>query len=341
MKKQEHAETKKQQVPESVILTSKEMPDGEMTAKEVVIGNYEICLEGLSRKGMSDNGERKTSEDGCAVIHDEGALQTLVVDGGTQIEAVPTLDELELTGGRYITMMVERFGQHLNPSLNPVENLRLLNTKIGEDIRTFHPSISYQEYAWNTPYASIAAIKIDFAHNTFEVANAGDVFAVAVNPVGKPTLLSIDDVFNKDQRTFDAARRLAARYNVSFRQAMRQKTTERFSEIAKEMQETMRQGNVGLIRRLTGAPNFDVTSFSTLELENIKIVYLFTDGAILPGILLNTPEGLSKFYKFIECNGLQGLNRQIQAKFHNDPEYEQFPRFGLMDDFLMLKLTIQ
>ncbi|MBI3070167.1 MAG: hypothetical protein HYY87_02585 [Candidatus Levybacteria bacterium] len=326
-----------------VMLTSQEMPPEQLVTKEITLGERRIIIEGLSRKGLPYSGAKKVSEDGCMVIRNNDVLQAIVVDGGTQIESVPTLDTIGLTGGRYITTLVEQFGRDLNPSLSVVANLGYLNKRIGEDIKTHHSSsITYQEHSHNTPYGSIAAVKIDTKNNTLEVANAGDVFVIAVDNMGKPKLLTVDDVSKKDQETFAVARQLADKYGVSFRQTMQQRTTDpRFFEIAKEMQETMHQGNLGIIRRITGAPNFDVTSSAMVPFEKIKIVYLFTDGGVLPGTSLATPEGLNAFFRFVESAGLQGLNQEIQKILLEDPDYEKFPRFGTVDDLMILKLTVQ
>lgn len=325
----------------SVVLTSEEMPNGEIAAKELVIGERRVILEGLSRKGLSYSGEKEASEDGCVVIRNNEALQAIVVDGGTQIERVSTLDAMGLTGGGYITTLVEQFGRNLDPSLSAVANLRRLNEKIGEDIRTHHPSITHQEHTHNTPYGSIAAVKIDTKNNTLEVANAGDVFVIAVDNIGKQILLTVDDVSKKDQKTFVAARRLADKYGVSFRQAMQQRTEDpRFSEIVKEMQETIRQGNVGTIRRITGTPNFDVTSSVIISLEDIQSVFLFTDGGVIPGININTSGGQATFLRLVGLSGLQGLNEEIQRKLLKDPDFELYPRFGTMDDLMILKISV-
>lgn len=326
----------------SVVLISEEMPDSKVVAKEVTIRERKFILEGLSRKGLPYSGERKVSEDGCVVIRNNEALQAIVVDGGTQIERVPTLDAMDLTGGRYITTLVEQFGRNLDPSLSVAINLRRLNKEIGEDIKAHHPSITYQEYAHDNPYGSIAAVKIDTKENTLEAANAGDVFVIAVDHMGKQTLLTVDDVSKKDQKTFEAARRLADEYGVSFRQAMQQRAKDtRFSGIVKEMQETMRQANVGIIRRITGTPNFDVTSSKKIPLEDIQSVFLFTDGGAIPGININTPEGQAIFLRLIESSGLQGLNEEIQRKILEDPDFELYPRFGTMDDLMILKIAVQ
>ena len=326
----------------SVVLTSEEMSDSEVVAKEVAIEGKKIILEGLSRKGLSYSGERKISEDGCVVIRNDEALQAIVVDGGTQIEKVSTLDAMGLTGGRYITTLVEQFGRNLDPSLSVAINLRRLNEEIGEDIKVHHPSILYQEHAHDNPYGSIAAVKIDTKNNTLEIANAGDVFVIAVDNIGKQILLTVDDVSKKDQKTFAVARQLADKHSVSFRQAIQQRASDpRFNRIMEEMEETMRQANVGIIRRITGTPNFDVTSSKKIPLGDIQSIFLFTDGGVIPGININMPGEQVTFLRLVESSGLQGLNEVIQRKMLEDPDYELYPRFGTMDDLMILKIAVQ
>ncbi|KKS41242.1 MAG: hypothetical protein UV05_C0058G0002 [candidate division CPR1 bacterium GW2011_GWA2_42_17] len=326
----------------SVVLTSEEMLDSKVVAKEVAIEGKKIILEGLSRKGLSYSGERKISEDGCVVIRNDEALQAIVVDGGTQIEKVSTLDAMGLTGGRYITTLVEQFGRNLDPSLSVAINLRRLNEEIGEDIKVHHPSIIYQEHAHDNPYGSIAAVKIDTKNHTLEIANAGDVFVIAVDNIGKQILLTVDDVSKKDQKTFAVARQLADKHGVSFRQAIQQRASDpRFNRIMEEMEETMRQANVGIIRRITGTPNFDVTSSKKIPLGDIQSIFLFTDGGVIPGININTPGEQVTFLRLVESSGLQGLNEAIQRKMLEDPDYELYPRFGTMDDLMILKIAVQ
>lgn len=332
---------KRTELGRSVVLTSEDMPYEQAVKKEFVIGERKFILEGMSRKGLSYWGERKVSEDGCVVVKDEDDLQVIVVDGGTQIEKVPTLDKIDMTGGRYITTQVEEKGKGLNPSLSVAENLRLLNGEIGDDLRAHHPSINFHEHSHNTPYASIAGVKVDTKENTLEAANAGDVYVLAVDDKGEPKLLTVDDVSEKDQQTFQVTRRLADKHGVSFREAMQQRTKDqRFSEIVSETQETIRQGNVGDIRRLTGAPNFDVTSSVMISLEGIKAVFVFTDGGFLPGVDMTTREGQLAFIELVDDSGLQGLNERIKEELLGDPDYEKYPRFGTVDDSMVLKLSV-
>jgi hypothetical protein len=342
MLEREQFKEMEQPLPGDVIFTSQDMPNGEVVAREIEIGGNKIVLEGLSRIGLSYSGEKSASEDGCVVIKNDKILLAIVVDGGTQVERVPTLDAIGLTGGKYIATKVEQFGRNLNPSLNATTDLKYLNEIIGEDIKLNHPVITFQENNYNTPYGSIAVVKIDTINKTLKVANAGDVFVIAVDDSEKTKLLTIDDVYKKDQQTFEVARRLADKYKVSFRQAMQQRATDhRFIKIQEEMQETMRLGNVGKIRRITGAPNYDVTSSVMIPLEGIVAVYIFTDGGIIPGTTVNTEEGQSAFLRSVESSGLQRLNKEIQRKMLGDPDYELYPRFGTVDDLMIFKISIQ
>ena len=327
--------------PGSLVLTSEEMPYGQVVVREVELGDKRIIIEGLSREGLVYSGEKKASEDSGLVLKDSGALQAIIVDGGTQIEPVSTLSAMGLSGGRYIATRVERFAPSLDPSLSAATNLRILNAEIGKDIKIHHPSVTFAEHSYNTPYGSIAAARVDVENNILEVANAGDVFVVVVRKDGKPELLSVDDVYQKDHATFTATRRVADRYGVTFGQAMQQRATDpRFHEIVEEMKETMRQGNVGMIRRITGAPNFGVTSSVVIPLDEVKSVFLFTDGGVPPGFSISTTEGLDEFLKLVNSSGLQGLNEEIQRKLLEDPDYEQFPRFGTVDDLMILKIHL-
>lgn len=325
----------------SLVLTSEEMPYGQLVVREVELGDKRIIIEGLSRKGLVYSGEKKASEDSGLVLKNTVALQAIVVDGGTQIEPVSTLSAMGLSGGRYIATRVEQFAQKLRPSQSVVTNLVSLNAQIGRDIKAHHPSVTFAEHSYNTPYGAIAAARIDVQNNILEVANAGDVFVVAVRKDGKPQLLSVDDVYKKDHATFAATRRVADRYRVPFRQAMQQRSIDsRFGETVNEMEETMRQGNMGIIRRITGASNFDVTSSVIIPLDEVKSVFLSTDGGVPPGYSISTNEGLNAFYELVSSSGLEGLNKGIQERLLQDPDYEQYPRFGTVDDLMILRIDL-
>ena len=306
----------------SVVFTSQELPNNETITRHLEIGGKRFEVQALSRKGLSYSGEKKASEDACVVLSDGKSLQVIVVDGGTQIEKVPTLDEMGLTGGRYIATKVEELGKKVDPSLSVSANLKQLNAGIGKDIKANHPSVTYKEHSKNTPYGSIAAVKVDIASDTLEVANAGDVFVAAIGKNGVSMLLTVDDVYKEDQESFAAARRLADKYGVSFKHVMQNRTKDpRFIEVQEELEETMRQGNIGLIRRITGAPNFDVTSSVMVPLSILKTIYLFTDGGVPPGFSFDTREGIYKFFELVNP-GLEGLSEEVKKGMLADPDYE-------------------
>ena len=328
-------------VPKTILFTSQDMVNNRVFRREVKIGGRTITIEGLSRIGTAYVGIKKANEDGCIAIMDNTSLQLIVVDGGTQVEKVATLDAQRITGGKYIAMKVEEFGQWLNPSAHPAENLRALNVAIGNDIAKHHPDITYTKYSRNIPYGSIAAIKIDVGNNTLEVANAGDVFAIIVDSNRIASLLTIDDVHEKDQQTFAVAKRLAKQYGVTFRYAMQERTNDRrFHEIVEEMYETLRQGNTGEIRRITGAPNFDVTASVSQQLGDIKAILLFSDGALPPGLDVTTSEGLQDLTHIVDAQGLDGLNAEILKRIADDQDFEKFPRFGHLDDLTIVNIFL-
>lgn len=329
------------QIFDAVLIGTKDLPNGTVISKDIILGEQTLKLQGLSRIGESYAGTKKATEDGSVVIKGDDLLQAIVVDGGTQVDRLESLDNLGITGGYFIRSQVEELGQHINPALSIARNLHGMNHSIGDHMRTEHPDVTYEEHSHNTPYGSVAGIKIDLKNNTLEVANAGDVFVVTITPDGFPALLSMDDVWEKDQQTFETARRLAKEHGVTFRYAMQNRTTdERFHAVVDEMFETMRRGNTGEIRRITGSPNFDVTSSTIVPLDNIQSVILFTDGAIPGGINMDTPEGLREWWKIIQEKGIDRLNEEIMQRALDDPDFEKYPRFGNVDDLMLLQLTL-
>lgn len=327
--------------PSEVVLTSRDMIYGQLVIQELEVAGTRILLEGLSRIGSSYTGVKKASEDGCVVIRDKACLQMVVVDGGTQIERVPSLEVLGLSGGKYISEKIEEYGRNVPASISVVRNLHAINRAIGTDIRAHHPEVTFQEDSYNVPYGSIAGVRIATAAQVLEVANAGDVYVVAEHRNGEVTMLSVDDVYWKDQQTFATTEKLARIYGLSFREAMQGRNNDtRLHPIVQEMQETMRLGNIGRIRRITGAPNFDVTSSMIIDLSDVASVYIFTDGALIPGVNIQSKEGLREFMDFIEHFRLEDLDLEITKRHSEDQAFEKYPRFGLIDDLMILKLGI-
>lgn len=326
---------------DAVLLGAKDLPNGMVISKDIIIGEQTLRLQGLSRIGESYSGTKKATEDGSVVVQRDDVLQAIVVDGGTQVDRLESLDNLGITGGYFIKSQVEALGQSINPAISIARNLHGINRAIGDHMRTEHPDVTYEEHSHNVPYGSITGIKIDLKNNTLEVANAGDVFIVTVTSDNIPTLLSMDDVREKDQQTFATTKRLAQEHGVTFRYAMQNRTKdERFHAVVDEMFETMRRGNTGEIRRITGAPNFDVTSSTIVPLEDVQSVILFTDGAIPGGINIDTPDGLREWWEIIQEKGIDGLNEEVVQRAASDPEFEKYPRFGNVDDLMLLQITL-
>lgn len=339
----EHPNPKDSLLPQAdvIMVGSKDLPNGSFVRQEINVGERILAIEGFSRIGEIYSGIKKNTEDGSLVVKNTEALLALVVDGGTQVDKVSTLDAKGISGGTYIKSKTERHGQAIEPSISIVSNLRIINRKIGQDTRREHPTIDWREHSHNTPYGSIAGVRIDLKSDTLEVANAGDVFVVAVNKDGNPMLLSRDDVYKKDQQTFSVTKRLAEKNGVTFRHAMQNRTKdERFHPIVDETFETMRRGNTGEIRRITGAPNFDVTSSCIIPLEGIWEVILFTDGTIPGGVDIHNQEGLTAWYEIIRTKGVEGLNEEVLARAASDPDFDKYPRFGNVDDLMLLKISL-
>lgn len=343
MDKSERTNGKQESVlPETdiVLVGSIDMPNGISIAKEILLGEKIIQILGLSRIGESYSGNKKTTDDGSVAIKREDSLSAIVVDGGTQVDKLPSLDQLGITGATYIRQKVEEHGQRIDPQVSAGANLFRLNAKIGEDTTIEHPDVEYSEHSHSVPYGSICAVKIDVKRNTLEAANAGDAFVIVVRD-GKPELLSVDDVYEKDQQTFETTRRLAQEFGVTFRHAMQNRTRDpRFRKIVDETFETMRLGNTGEIRRITGAPNFDLTTNTIVSLEGIQNVFLFTDGAIPGGVDIHTEEGLQEWFGIVSERGIEGLNDEIKSRASLDPDWQKYPRFGNLDDLMIIQISL-
>lgn len=218
--------------------------------------------------------------------------------------------------------------------------MRKLNRNIGHDESKNHPEITHSENSKNVPYGSIAGIKIDAEKNSIEVANAGDVHVVSVDNAGRAILLTVDEVYLKDQRTLKKATKVARAHEVTPRYVMEHLDDPRFRSVVEEMYETMRLGNTGEIPRITGSSVFKVREKREL-FNKVKQLIIFTDGAIPINLDIHSPEGLQKFLSILENQGLEGLKEDIERAAKQDPDFEKHSRIRHIDDALIIKLEFQ
>lgn len=325
-----------QTLEEYAPLSSKDLLDDQVVTKIIELGKKSISIEAMTRIGGPN---KKANEDGFVIITDGKNLQVILVDGGTQVEKVESLDNIGLSGGKYIATKVEEYGSTLNPNVSVTENLRMLNGFVGEDVMKDHSDIQYAKDSINVPYGSIAGVRFDSENNTLEVANAGDVYVVTIDSFGKPLLRTVDDVYKKDQQTFEAAKKIAEQYGLTMRQVMEQIGKDpRTKPVLEEEYQCMRQGNSGEIRRISGAPNFDVTSSVAVSADIVKQVLLFSDGGVPAGIDIHTEEGLQQFIGIVNDLGLEGLNETIKQNAVADPDFNAHPRFRDIDDFSVVRI---
>lgn len=324
---------------EKLPLTSKDLLDGQSLKREIQVGDKSVEVKALTHIGGPN---KRFNEDACAVITDGKSLQVFVVDGGTQVEQVASLGEV--SGGKYIADQVVNFSGILKSNKSAADNLKELNKEMIAETGKNHADIQYGEDSKSAPYGSIATVKIDPENNAVEVANAGDVFVVAVDKTGKTTLVSKDDVHEYDQKTFEKARELACQHGVSVRDAMEKRDKdERFRPIIDQMLVTMSAGNTGKVKRILGggALDFDISHQTELNLDQIKSLLIFSDGAIPIGISIHTREGQEEFVKLVQEKGLDGLYKEIENAASKDPNFEKHPRFRDIDDCLVVRINIR
>ena len=294
------------------------------------IGSYTMEITVLSQKGSAKN-----NEDGYFVKHDFENILCMVVDGGTQVEEVPTLKDT--TGGKFIAQTTVQIAEKVNIKNTPQNIIKELNTQLGDIISKQHPSISYSPDSLNTPYGSIAAVTIN--SNSVSVANAGDVSVLALNSDGQVEILTIDDVFQKDQSTLKTATNLAHKYGLSVREVMENRSNDnRYRPVLEEMYKTVKMGNSGEIRRITGAPNFEITAQTSRPFSNISRLYIFSDGAIPFDQDLQTKSGREYFCKLAYEGGLESLYERVVANATEDPDFNKHPRFKFLDDFTIIEI---
>jgi hypothetical protein len=270
----------------------------------------------------------------------KNAVKVIVVDGGTQVERVSSLESTGLSGGKYIAAKVEEFGSVLPLETSIGEDLHMLNSQIREDEFVNHPEIIHEENSKNVPYGSIAGIKLHLENNTLEIVNAGDVFVVTVDRNGKPELHTVDTVYPNDQRVFAKAQEVAAEVGISVKEAIEKGLHGEDAKILQELHETIRRGNTGEIRRIAGANNFSIHSSFLADVDRYREIDVFSDGVVPPGLDIHTQEGLEAFVRILESGGIAGVENEGLTRSQNDPNFQQYPRFRDRDDFTFVRLLL-
>ncbi len=320
---------------ESIPLSSDDLVDGVVRQQDIEIGNKQISVEALTHIGGPN---KDTNEDAGLVRVEGNSVYAVVVDGGTQVDQVPSLGKKK--GGKYIAEQVLAAAQQVEVGRSASQFLRDINRRLAEDESSNHDDILHIEDSMNVPYGSIAAVKLDFEANELEVANAGDVFAIVKRRNGINDLLTRDTVYRKDQRTYQAARASAEIAKVSVREAMEKRDKdERFSPIISEMYETVRQGNTGIIKRIAGFESFTTDLFYG-SLDNAEAIYIFSDGVVPLDMNIHTAKGLEDFIDLVDADGLEGVYETVRATQQADSDFEQYPRFRDQDDFLAIKIQL-
>lgn len=322
---------------ENILLSSGDMIDGEVTQRKIELDGYRIEVKAVTQIGGPN---KKFNEDGGVVLSDGSSISVVVVDGGTQIEQVPSLGDL--SGGAYIREKVEEYTPMQSPNDSPEKLLQSLNFMIGQDMRTNHPEIKFQQDSRNIPYGCIAAVRVDTKNNTVEIANAGDVSIVILDKLGNPRLVSHDSIYEYDQRSFAKAQELAKEHGITTREALEHAmggTDVRFSPILDQMLETMKASNSGKIERIMGLDVFSVHQ-AQFSLESIGSILVFTDGVVPAGIDVHSPQGLEEFTNLIKSGGFKGLLEERRKRAAADPNFEKNPRFRDIDDMLLVQINI-
>lgn len=325
------------QLREKVLVDSQKLSEGEVLRREIIAGEKRIEIQAVTQIGGPN---KKWNEDGGVVLSDGNSISVVVVDGGTQLGQIPSLGEL--TGGRYIRDKVEQYAKIQSPNTAPDRMLTILNSMIGHEMRTDHSDIEFSQDSTNIPYGSIAAVRVDVEKEVLELANAGDVFVIAIGRDDAITLFSKDNVYPFDQLALAKAHDLARKHGVSFREAIEhafKKDDERFTGITEQMHVTMRGGASGEIERIMGLSEF-APHAQQVALDSIKTILIGSDGAVPAGIDIHTGEGVRKYVELISEVGVEGLIDKIKIAAAADPEFEESPRFRDIDDMILVQLSV-
>lgn len=320
---------------EKVLLSSNDMIDGEVTQRKLELDGHKIEVKAVTHIGGPN---KKFNEDGCSVITNGSSLQIFVVDGGTQVGQIPSLNEI--SGGQYVKKTVIDSSKSLDPSKSVEQNMYVLNTKLREDIEKNHPDIKYGKSAKNVPYGSIAGIFINAESDILEIANAGDVSVVVLDKTKGPVILTQDDIHPFDQLVFQKVRQVAKSKGKSVREIMAGYVKDlSSSEILEQGLVTVRGRNTGEIPVITGSDVFRVHT-NRYSLSATNEIFIFTDGAIPIGVDIYTPQGLKEFVDFVKSGELTDLLEERKKRVAADPDFEKSPRFRDLDDMMLVQVNL-
>lgn len=322
---------------EKIIITSDNLSNGEIYGGKIEYENGQIEFKATTNIGGPN---KRFNEDGFSLKSNGSVLDVTVVDGGTQIAQVESLGNI--SGGKYIAEKAIQFSRLLSPKTPAARSLEGLNAMIRHDIETNHPDIEFSPESKSIPYGCAAYVKVDMGEGKIEIANAGDVFVIAIDSDGRPSLLSYDDIRPYDQLTFDKARKAAEKYGVTLRTAIEsylRQDDERFREVTEQELVTMRESVSGRIGRIMGIDNFQAHRAS-LPLNKVGKIIIGSDGAVPVGFDIHTEEGLRDYAALLSQVGVEGLRAEIEKSSKADPDFELSPRFRDIDDMVLIELTL-
>jgi hypothetical protein len=325
-----------QDLKEQVVLSSNELKNNQIFDREVEIGSHTIRIKAVTQIGEPN---KRFNEDGALIIAGIDSLFGVVVDGGSQLEQVESLGDR--SGGVYIRDQVVKYSSIQNLGLSPGNALADINSMIRRDMEKSHPDITFTPNSKNIPYGSIAGFRINTIDNTLEIANAGDVFVVSVDREGNAKLVSGDDVYEYDKLSFQEASKAASDNKVSIREVFGSALDNndgRFSAVRDQMMTTIENNVSGKISRIMGLDNFRTHETSVL-LDHLQSVYIFSDGAVPAGIDIHTQDGLNEFVGIVSNDGFEKLIEERKSRAELDPNFEKFPRFRDLDDMMIVGLN--
>lgn len=326
-----------EKLAEKVIATSSNLSNGEIYNGKIERDNGEIELKATTSIGGLN---KRYNEDGFSVRFNGSVLDIMVVDGGTQIAQVESLGNI--SGGKYIAEKVIQFSHLLSPKTGAARSLEGLNAMVRQDIEANHPDIEFSPESKSIPYGCVAYVKVDTKLGKVEVANAGDVFVIAVDNNGVPTLFSEDTVRPYDLASFQKASEVARNNGVSIREAIEHaidQDDERFKPILDQMLETMKAGNSGQIGRIMGLDKPKIYG-TELPSGQVRKLFIGSDGAVPVGFDIHTEEGLRVYVALLSKVGVEGLRAEIEKSAKADPDFKANPRFRDIDDMVLVEVNL-
>lgn len=289
----------------------------------------EVEVSTLSEKQV-ESGERK-NEDTVKVKENEEVLVAAVVDGGSALSSITTIEGKERFSGLFVSQgAVDYIEEQYSQSRSAKELIILINQKIASELknRGVDPETAS---SLELPTASGASIvRIDKKTRTVEVVQVGDTAVLLVWDDGHVGLACPVDTPKEDVEAIRLAQEIAGQRKIPLKEALKDKSIGDLFIRSRSNENSPDGTGTGALNGRKSMENY--ISRGVWPLENLKMIIMLTDGLFLPQKDSLVPSDWEEVAWVVERFGLEGLYDRINGLKSSDPDLSMFPRAKQYDD---------